>query len=353
MPSSTGLGIALSLATAILWALSPMFMASVGRRIGSHPTNLLRLLIAGTFFMAVLLPLYVVLQRRGSVPAPTAAHWRWLILSGLVGMVAGDACFYEALVHLGPRRAIKVNTLAPVVALAVGWTWQNEVLTGRALVGAGLVLAAVAYTAFTDAARTAAQPHPPENPPPAPAPQPQHTTAERLVLSYETVAADPAAPPARAEPGRMSPVGLAFGVGSAVCIALGAVFARRAYLAPANDGRPLDPIVATVVRVGTAALIFWLLPLLTGSARRTVAHLANRAVRPRVLIGTALGAIAGMLCYLAALRHAPAGLVSTLVSTSTLIVIPLTALRYGTRIPWDVTLAAMIAVVGVGMISWK
>jgi len=40
-------GVGLGLATAVLWALSPMVMASVGRRIGSHATNLLRLLIAG------------------------------------------------------------------------------------------------------------------------------------------------------------------------------------------------------------------------------------------------------------------------------------------------------------------
>jgi drug/metabolite transporter (DMT)-like permease len=60
-----------------------------------------------------------------------------------------------------------------------------------------------------------------------------------------------------------------------------------------------------------------------------------------------------MVCYLAALRHAPAGLVSTLVSTSTLVVIPLTAVRYRMRIPWDVTAAATVAVLGVGMISWK
>jgi drug/metabolite transporter (DMT)-like permease len=321
------LGIGLALGAAVLWAVSPMVMASVGRRIGSHPTNLLRLLIAGTFFLA-LLPVYLLAN--GRVGAPTGWQWVWLILSGLVGMVLGDACFYEALVLLGPRRAIKVNTLAPVVALAVGWVWQNETLTGRALAGAGLVIGAVAYTAFADASR-------------------------RVAVAEDAPAAEdlPAAGRARVEPGRMSGAGVAFGVGSAVCIALGAVFARKAFLAPAGDGRPLDPIVATVVRVGTAAGIFWLLPIFAGGAREVVGHMRERSVRARMLIGTGCGAIAGMVCYLAALRHAPAGLVSTLVSTSTLVVIPLTAVRYRMRIPWDVTVAATVAVVGVGMISSK
>jgi drug/metabolite transporter (DMT)-like permease len=208
--------------------------------------------------------------------------------------------------------------------------WQNETLTGRALIGAGLVIGAVTYTAFADATR-------------------------RVAVAEDAPAAEdlPAAAPVRLEPGRMSGVGVAFGVGSAICIALGAVFARKAFLALAADGRPLDPIVATVVRVVTAAGIFWLLPIFTGGVREVVGFMREGSVRRRMLIGTGCGAISGMVCYLAALRHAPAGLVSTLVSTSTLVVIPLTALRYRTRVPWDVTLAATVAVIGVGMISWK
>jgi drug/metabolite transporter (DMT)-like permease len=372
------LGVGLALMTAVLWALSPMFMASVGRRIGAHPTNLLRLLIAGTFFVGIVLPVYLLAP--GEVAWPTARQWLWLILSGWVGMVAGDACFYEALVLLGPRRAIKVNTIAPVVALAVGWLWQNETLTGRGLLGAGLVIGAVTYTAFTEATRGGAArrgedrdgsnregeaPSEPRlaapgdpgshggSPSQSSEANPQHTTAERLVLCYQTVADDPAVPPRRSEPGQMSPLGLAFGVASAVCIALGAVFARKAYLMPASDGRPLDAVVATVIRVGASAAVFWLLPVFTGTIGSTVAHLADRSVRRRMLVGTAFGAIGGMLCYVAALRHAPAGLVSTLVSTSTLVVIPLTAVRYHTRIPWDVTAAATVAVIGVALISWK
>ena len=328
MPSSLSLGVVLALMTAVLWAVSPMFMAGVGRRIGAHPTNLLRLLVAGTFFVGVVLPVYA--GARGEMAWPTRGQWAWLVLSGWVGMVAGDACFYEALVLLGPRRAIKVNTVAPVVALAVGWLWQNEALTGRALMGAGLVIGAVTYTAFTEATRGSVS----------------GETGEGEAAG-EGEARRAATP--RSEPGRMSAVGLAFGVASAVCIALGAVFARKAYLSAASDGRPLDPVVATVVRVGASAAVFWLLPVFMGKVGSTVAHLGDREVRWRMLAGVAAGAIGGMICYVAALRHAPAGLVSTLVSTSTLVVIPLTALRYRTRIPWDVTLAAAVAVVGVGM----
>src|SRR6185503_1675942 len=122
---------------------------------------------------------------------------------------------------------------------------------------------------------------------------------------------------------------------------------------PGADGRALDPIFATVVRVGVSAGAFWMVPVLGGTARQTIAILADGSLFRRMLIGVGFGAIGGMICYIAALRHAPAGLVSTLVSTSTLLIIPLTALRYRMRIRWDVTSAACAAVAGVGLISWK
>src|SRR3954447_8294126 len=39
---SNSVGVGLAVSTSVLWAISPMFMASVGRRIGSFPTNLWR-----------------------------------------------------------------------------------------------------------------------------------------------------------------------------------------------------------------------------------------------------------------------------------------------------------------------
>jgi drug/metabolite transporter (DMT)-like permease len=306
-------GVTLALSTAVVWAVSPLFMASVGRRIGSQNTNLLRALLAAIALAAVVLPAYCLVRRlaaqTGPLIWPNAAQCAWLMVSGTVGMVIGDACYYEALVLMGARRAVKLNTLAPVVALLAGWLAQGETLSQRATAGAALVIAAVMYATFANAA-----PADGEN----------------------------------REPGRMSPLGLWCGVASAACIGLGSVTGRQAFKIA-----PLDTITATVVRVGFAATVLWLVAVARGKARQTLARLHDPMVRTRLAWGTLLGPIVGMLCFVGSLKFAPAGLVSTLISTSPLVILPIAAVKYGVRIRPGVVVALIVAVVGVGMISWK
>jgi drug/metabolite transporter (DMT)-like permease len=257
------------------------------------------------------LPVAALVRGRG-FEWPTAGVLAWVVGSGLMGMVVGDACFYEALVLLGPRRAVKINTLAPVVTLTIGWLALGETLTGWALLGAGLIIAAVIYAAF----------------------------APTAVPGRET-----------REPGSVSAVGLLCGLGSAVFIALGSVLMRVAY--KTEGGERLDPLLATTLRVGASAAILWIFPLVRGRAGKVIATLKDGDVRKRLAIGTLLGAFLGMICFISAFKYAPAGLVSTITATSPLVILPLVAWRYHVRIGWGLVVAGVVAVVGVGLIAWK
>ncbi len=319
-------GIALSLCTATFWAVSSMVMASVGRRIGSINTCLIRILLASAALLLIVLPLYagVVYGFTDYRPAmPSGAQWMWMIISGAAGLVLGDLLFYEALVKLGPRRAVKMNTLCPVAALIIARIWLDEALGGWALAGAGLVIAAIAYAAT---ARPAAP----------------------LDHGDSSPQAEPAA---TTEPGAVTASGLICGLLAAICIGVGSVTGRLAF--NIDPARPLDPIIGTIIRVSSAGCLLWIAPLLTGSCKKILAHLRNRAILRRVALGTTCGPLLGMLCYVGALKLASAGLVSTLMSTSTLLVIPMVAIRYRVRIGWGVAIAAAVAVVGVGLISWN
>jgi drug/metabolite transporter (DMT)-like permease len=294
-----------------MWGISPIFMASVGRRIGSQNTNMLRALLAALGLALVVFPVYWVI-RGGHVASPGVGQCAWLVASGTVGMVIGDACFYEALVLLGPRRAVKVNTLAPVVGVLVGWLWLGEALGTLALLGAVLVIGAVMYATFAN-------------------------TSTPGVTNIE--------------PGRMSAFGMVCGLISAACIGLGSVLGRQAYKVAGDS--PLDPIVATVVRVGGAAIVLWTIALLRGRWVSTLKFLGDPAVRSRLAIGTFLGPLLGMIGFVSALKFSPAGLVSTIISTSPLVILPVVAVRYRMRVGVGIVIAGILAVVGVGLISWK
>ena len=303
----TATGAAFSLVTATLWAISPVIMASAARRIGAQNVNLLRIAIASGFFL-VLLPIYVLFIK-GSIatPAPIAV-WH-LLLSSVTGMVVGDFFYYETLVLMGPRRAVQMNTLAPVASVIFAWLWLGERLSAPALCGIALVLGSISFATWIDR-------KPSEN---------------------------------SREPGHVSGKGVACGLAAAACIGLGAVFTRRAF----QSDTSLDSILAALIRVGSAAVMLWMIPLVRGNVVRTASHLLEPSVRLRLISGTATGAFGGLLFYVMAFKYAPAGVVSTLAAMSPLLVIPIVSLRYRTWIATPIVIATVTAIAGVALIVWK
>jgi drug/metabolite transporter (DMT)-like permease len=305
--SSTATGAACSIVTATLWAISPVIMASAARRIGAQNVNLLRIAIATCFFL-LLLPAYALLVK-GSIAAPTGLALWYLVLSSLTGMVVGDFFYYETLVLMGPRRAVQMNTLAPVASVVFAWLWLDERLAWQALAGIGLVLASVSFATWIDR-------------------KPQEDSRE---------------------PGHVSGKGVLCGLAAAACIGMGAVFTRRAFQSDAG----LDSILAALIRVGSAAAMLWTIPLFRGRVVATALHLADPAIRLRVISGTATGAFGGLLFYVMAFKYAPAGVVSTLAAMSPLLVIPIVSLKYRARIAAPIVVATVTAIAGVALIVWK
>ena len=313
--NSSIIGPALALTTAALWAVSPMFMASAGRRVGSFPVVLIRSALA-TLLLTI--SVGAVSLFYGFPPTPSLPQAGWLALSGLLGMGIGDVLIYESFVLLGPRRTTQTLVLAPVVAVTAGWLWLDEVMQPTMLIGIAIILGSTFYAILARQRQTAP------------------------LAGGESGDVRPSG-----EPGRVSAVGIVFAVAGALCMGLGAVAGRRAFVVP---GPPLEGIFATLIRVASAGLLLWFVPLLRGKAGTIAGILRDSHVRNRVLVGTFLGPFIGMYCYMSALQTTQAGLVSTLVATSPLFAIPITMLRYRARIGWDVWLAAVIAVIGVGLL---
>jgi len=310
--TSSPLGIALSLATAFLWALSPMLMASAGRRIGSVNTVVSRAAIAALLLL-VTLPSYAwATGQELSSLWPNRAQLGWLVASGVMGMVVGDFLIYESLVLIGPRRTVQILTLAPATSVALGWSVLDEEFRGRTLLGVILVIVGTSYAVFA---------------------------GRRPDLDENGKGT---------EPGGIHALGLLFAFGGAVCTGIGAVTGRKAF----QLGQ-LDSLAATTVRVWTCAVCMWMVPLATGRVVTVLKSLRDRTALQRIVLGTLAGAFSGMICYVAALKYAEAGIVSTLVATAPLFIMPMVAFRYRTRITWDVIAAAVVAVLGVALITLR
>lgn len=306
MVTTSTIGAGLSLGTAVFWGISPLCFASAGRRIGSYPVALLRVAIATGLLLAIL-PVYR-LSAHVTLSMPTGPQWFWLFVSGVTGMGVGDLLAYEALATLGPRRTTQVNTLAPAASVLLAWVWLGETFRPITLLGMAVVLAATSYAVLAR-------------------------------CSQDEVTR---------EPGKVSGWGLFCAIGGAVLMGAGAVTARQAFVIA-----PIDPLLATTVRVGGAAAFLWLIAV----ARREVVplwrHMGDPTIRNRILLGTLFGPTLGMICYVSALKYTEAGLVSTLASISPLVLLPIVYLRYKARIGWDVVVACALAIAGVALIQMR
>ncbi len=305
----TGLieGSVLACTTSLFWTVSPICFAAAGRRIGSFNVNILRLVIA-----SVILGVLAVLHFLFAGSAPPAALPRaglpWLTLSGVAGLAIGDAFYLKALTMIGARRTTQILTLAPAVSVALAWWLLGERLGEATLIGIGLILCGIAYS----------------------------TGHEMRGV-----------PAANNEPGIATTRGIAIAAVATLFHGSGAVMSRKAFIAaPA-----MDPVSAAFARVAAAAVVLILAGCIAFAIRKSGKPLFVRGAGRPLLLGTLAGPVIGMILYLGAFKHAPAGIVSTLSSMSPILIIPVVAIGYRASIPREAIISTVVSVAGVAVMS--
>lgn len=136
------LGEIISLCVAVSWTITAWFADKASRRVGAMVTNVLRLVLA-TLFLGVLLWITI------GHPYPVYADgntWLWLGLSALVGYVFGDYCLFNCYIYLGPRFGQLMMTLAPPMAAVAGWLMLGEALGWTSILAMGVTLCGIAIS---------------------------------------------------------------------------------------------------------------------------------------------------------------------------------------------------------------
>ncbi len=300
----------------------------MGKRVGPFSTNLLRLALALVF----LIVLVAIRTLWGwEIPPPQPAAWFWLATSGIVGLAIGDAFLYRAFVTVGPERTSQIQTLAPAATAAIAWVCLKEYLTMGQLAGMGLILAGV-FMATSSAARgktawLAAE-----------------AQAEAAILP---VGAAPDGASAGEKPGSYLWTGAMAAVWSALFQGLGTVLARQAFLGQAD----LDPLVATTVRIAVGTTVLWAYARTLGPLGQTLGDWSRPKVLRLLVAGTLFGPVMGMLCYIGALKFAPAGIVTTITFMAPLLIIPIGAKLYGTSITTATVWGTALSLAGVALLG--
>lgn len=297
MMLGTHVGELAAIGTALLWTMSSLAWASSGRRIGTLAVTTHRLLITCVF-----LSIYGWVVHHRLFPAGADGRtWLLLGMSGILGFFVSDICGFKALVSIGPRLTLLVQSLSPPTAAIVSWMFLGETLTALHVLAMVITLSGIVWVVL-------------ERPESAGAAVPVRHLASGLILA----------------------------VTSAVAQALGMVLSRQ------GIGN-YDAVSATYIRV-LAALPVYLL-LITGLRRWPALKVAlsdGRAMAT-VVAGTVVGPVLGVSLCMVALRHSPAGVVTTLVSTMPVLVLPFTIVIYGERVSRRAVAGALLSVIGVAL----
>ncbi len=282
-----------ALAAALCWTVASSLWRRLPTSLSPVRLNLYKNLLA----LALLVPL--VALRPWSVPAGPLAL---LLLSGVLGIAAGDSFYFAALRLLGTRRTLTLDAGGPGLAAVAGALLLAEWPTAGQWLGLGLISLAVLLVA-------------------------RQRPSDGLALP------GPAVSQRR---------GIALALAALVCGSGGALLARAALRASA-----LDPLQSATLRLAAAALV--LLPLLRqlpplGQGPRP----AGRRW-PLALAATLLGTSLGIALQQTALQRLPGGLAVALMATAPVMALPLAGLEGDRPGPTGVA-AAVLALAGVSCV---
>jgi drug/metabolite transporter (DMT)-like permease len=286
-----------ALATSLCFSIAPTYFTLAAQQLGGLIVNryrlavsVLLLLISHWVFFGTPLPLNAGPER-----------WFWFSVSGLIGLVLGDAALFQAFVLIGTRLSMLLFATNPILAAAMAWLFLGERLGALEAAGILVTLAGVA-----------------------------------LVVTEKQAANEEKS--RRREYG----LGLTFGFLAAAGQAAGLITAK---LGLAGDYPTLS---GQVIRLLTAMLILWAWTIARGQGRSTVAALRSQpfAVRHATL-GAFFGPFIGIWFSLVAIQYTEVGVASTLMSLPPIFLLPIGRFVFKETISKRAVTGTIIALAGV------
>lgn len=304
------LGEIISLIVAVSWTVTAIFADKASHRLGSMTTNVIRLTLASVF-LAILL--WITLGHPYPVYADGKA-WLWLGLSALVGYVFGDWCLFNSYLSIGARFGQLFMTLAPPMAAIAGWIMLGETLTWKSMLAMAVTLAGIAISILS------------------------RGEGHKVNLSL---------------PLKGVLLGLGAGTGQGVGLVLSKIGMQH-YEAAVPAGAPelmdtMLPFASTMIRAVIGMLGFLALMALQRDLPKLAAAVHDRKGLTYALILTLFGPVFGVSLSLMAVQYTDAGIASTLMAlTPVLIIIPY-AILYKQKIRLKEIIGVTVSMVGVAM----
>ncbi|MBO4764986.1 MAG: DMT family transporter [Bacteroidales bacterium] len=304
------LGEILSLIVAVSWTATAIFGDEASHRLGSMTVNVIRLTLASVFLGIIL---WITLGRPYPVYADSAT-WFWLGLSALVGYIFGDYCLFNSYIVIGARFGQLFMTLAPPSAAIAGWLMLGETMTWKSWLAMFVTLCGIALSILSRGG--------------------QHNV--KLSLPLKGVL-----------------LGIGAGVGQGVGLVLSKIGMQHyAAALPADVPAAMDtmmPFASTMIRALVGGAGFLLIMTLSGQLKSLKAAAHNRTGLTYAALTTLFGPTLGVSLSLMAVRYANAGIASTLMALTPVLIIAPYAIMHKQKIRMKEIIGVIVSMIGVAM----
>lgn len=284
------------LLTAGLWSTTSFMFTEVSIRIGSVQLNITRMIIAAILLLITFLIFRISFDFN-------YYQFLYLSLSGVIGLSFGDSFLYKAYKMIGPRISILIMSLSPAIASFFAFFMLGELLSMYAVIGMIITIAGVFLVVL-----------------------------ERNKNSNSKF--------------KISVLGVFFALIATLGQGIGLVVAKISF-----TYGDINPLIATFIRLSSAILIILPVAILFKKYKNPIKILKNdRKSLKMILIASFIGPYLGITFSILAIMYAKIGIASTLMSTSPIIMLPISKIVYKEKLSWKSILGAFIAVFGIAIL---
>ena len=299
------LGEFISIGVAFSWTATALLSEFGSKRLGNLTLNVLRMALALLFSMV----LFGVVTGNILPPGASAEACGWMLLSGLVGYVIGDFCLFQCYIIIGSRYGQLFMTLAPLSAALMAWVTLGQQMTLMSILAMLVTLFGISISVLGRGEH--------------------HKVSLKLPLN-----------------------GVLFAIGAAVCQGVGLVLSKIGmdyYEPTASMPEWLVPFSANFYRCVAGIIGFTLLLYYRDGMAPLREAMHDKKGLSVAMATTIFGPFVGVGFSLMAVQYTAAGIASTLMAMTPIIIILPAYWLFHEKITWKAVLGALISVIGVSL----
>ena len=299
------LGELISIGVAFSWTATALLSEFGSKRLGNLTLNVLRMVLTLLFSLV----LFMVVMGK---PLPAGASTEavgWMMLSGLVGYVIGDYCLFQCYIIIGSRYGQLFMTLAPLSAALMAWVTLGQQMNVMSIIAMLITLLGIGISVLGRGEH--------------------HRVSLKLPLN-----------------------GVLFAVGAAMCQGVGLVLSKIGmdhYEAVTDMPEWMIPFSANFYRCVAGIIGFSLLLYFRDGMEPLREALHDRKGLSVATATTIFGPFVGVGFSLMAVQYTAAGIASTLMAMTPIIILLPSYWLFHEKITWRAVLGAVISVVGVSL----